>query len=177
MSSLENKFSHWLLNRIVWFLLLSCMSSLYVLDTKPLSDKRKVKVKLLSRVWLFATPWTVAYQAPPSMGFSRHEYWSGFHFLLQRIFLTQGSNLGLLHCRQMLYGLSHQGSLLSDIWFANIFSHTVGCFFILLICRSFLVWCSPTFFLFLIWLQCMWELNPPTRDWTHAPALEERRKS
>ena len=37
----------------------------------------KVKVKLLSRVRLFATPWTVAYQAPPSMGFSRQEYWSG----------------------------------------------------------------------------------------------------
>ena len=30
-----------------------------------------------SRVWLFATPWTAAYQAPPSMGFSRQEYWSG----------------------------------------------------------------------------------------------------
>ena len=37
----------------------------------------KVKVKSLSRVWLFATPWTAAYQAPPSMGFSRQEYWSG----------------------------------------------------------------------------------------------------
>ena len=36
-----------------------------------------VKVKLLSRVWLLATPWTAAYQAPPSMGFSRQEYWSG----------------------------------------------------------------------------------------------------
>ena len=33
-------------------------------------------MKLLSRVRLFATPWTVAYQAPPSMGFSRREYWS-----------------------------------------------------------------------------------------------------
>ena len=39
--------------------------------------KWKVKVKLLSRVWLFATPWTAAYQAPPSMGFSRQQYWSG----------------------------------------------------------------------------------------------------
>ena len=40
--------------------------------------KRKVKVKLLSRVQLLATPWTAAYhQAPPSMGFSRQEYWSG----------------------------------------------------------------------------------------------------
>ena len=38
--------------------------------------KWKVKVKLLSGVLLFATPWTAAYQAPPSMGFSRQEYWS-----------------------------------------------------------------------------------------------------
>ena len=35
-----------------------------------------MKVKLLSRVRLLATPWTAAYQAPPSMGFSRQEYWS-----------------------------------------------------------------------------------------------------
>ena len=39
--------------------------------------KWKVKGKLLSRVWLLATPWTVAYQASPSTGFSRQEYWSG----------------------------------------------------------------------------------------------------
>ena len=39
--------------------------------------KWKVKVKSLSRVLLFATPWTAAYQASPSMGFSRQEYWSG----------------------------------------------------------------------------------------------------
>ena len=39
--------------------------------------KWKVKVKLLSCVWLFTTPWTAAYQAPPSMGLSRQEYWSG----------------------------------------------------------------------------------------------------
>ena len=39
--------------------------------------KWKVKVKSLSRVRLFSTPWTSAYQAPPSMGFSRLEYWSG----------------------------------------------------------------------------------------------------
>ena len=37
----------------------------------------KVKVKVLRRVWLLATPWTAAHQAPPSMGFSRQEYWSG----------------------------------------------------------------------------------------------------
>ena len=39
--------------------------------------KWKVKVKLLSHVRLLATPWTSAYQAPPSMGFSRQKYWSG----------------------------------------------------------------------------------------------------
>ena len=39
--------------------------------------KWKVKVKSLSRVWLLATAWTAAHQAPPSMGFSRQEYWSG----------------------------------------------------------------------------------------------------
>ena len=102
----------------------------------------KVKVKSLSRVRLFATPWTVAYQAPRSMGFSRQEYWSGLPFpspgdlpnpgiepgspalqtdtlpseplgslsLLQWIFLTQELNQGLLHCRQILYHMSHKGS-------------------------------------------------------------------
>ena len=43
-------------------------------------------------------------------GFSRQEYWVGFHALLQGILLTQGSNPGLLHCRWVLYHLSHQGS-------------------------------------------------------------------
>ena len=49
--------------------------------------KWKVKVKSLSLVRFLATPWTAAYQAPPSMGFSRQEYWSGvplpspFHLL------------------------------------------------------------------------------------------------
>ena len=42
--------------------------------------KVKVKVKSLSRVRLFATRWTVAYKAPPSMGFFRQEYWSGLPF-------------------------------------------------------------------------------------------------
>ena len=62
----------------------------------------KVKAKSLSRVRLFSTPWTLAYQASLSMGFSRQEYWSGCHFLLQGIFPTQGSNPSLLHWRQTL---------------------------------------------------------------------------
>ena len=39
--------------------------------------KWKVKVKSLSRIWPSATPWTAAHKAPPSVGFSRQEYWSG----------------------------------------------------------------------------------------------------
>ena len=45
--------------------------------------KWKVKVKSFSRVRLFATPWTAAHQAPPPMGFSSHEHWSGCHRLLR----------------------------------------------------------------------------------------------
>ena len=41
---------------------------------------KKMKMKSLSCVQLFATPWTVAYHDPPSMGFSRQEYWSGLPF-------------------------------------------------------------------------------------------------
>ena len=58
------------------------------------------------RVWFFATLWTVACQAPLSMGFPRQEYWVGCHFLLPGIFDTQELNpylLRLLHCRQILY--------------------------------------------------------------------------
>ena len=47
-----------------------------------------------------ATPWTVVGQAPPSMGFLSKHTGVGCHFLLQRIFLTQGSNPSLLHCRR-----------------------------------------------------------------------------
>ena len=60
--------------------------------------------------------WTVAYQAPPSMGFSRQECWSELPFPSPGdlpnpgIFPTQGLNLGLLHCRWILYHLSHQRS-------------------------------------------------------------------
>ena len=48
------------------------------------------------------TPWIVPHQAPPSMGFSRQEYWSGVLFPLQGIFPGQGSNPCLLHCRRIL---------------------------------------------------------------------------
>ena len=56
--------------------------------------------KSLSRVWLFATAWTVAYKAPLSMEFSRQEYWSGLPF---------PSLFFLLHIAGRHYRLSHQG--------------------------------------------------------------------
>ena len=64
-------------------------------------------------------PRTVACQAPLTMSFSRQEYWSGLpeDSLLQGIFLTQESNLHLLHCRQILYHLSHQGNLIKEKMF------------------------------------------------------------
>ena len=64
-------------------------------------------MKSLSRVRLFATLWTAAYQAPPSMEFSRQEYWSGLPFPSPEDLPNPGSNPGFLHCRQTLYCLSH----------------------------------------------------------------------
>ena len=76
----------------------------------PKGTIERKKVKSLSRVRLFASPWTVAYQALGPWIFPGKSTGVGCHFLLQGIFLTQGSNPGLPHCRQMLYPLSHQGS-------------------------------------------------------------------
>ena len=57
------------------------------------SGKWKVKVKPLSHVRLSMTPWTSAYQAPPSMGFSRQEYWSGVPLPSPTKRLTHAKNL------------------------------------------------------------------------------------
>ena len=62
---------------------------------------------------LFVTPWTVAHQAPLSMGFFRQESWSGLAFPSPGDVPDQGLNpcfLWLLHCRQILYPLRHLGS-------------------------------------------------------------------
>ena len=60
---------------------------------------------------ILVTPWTIVRQASLSMGFPRQEYQSGLPFPSPGDLPNQGSNLGLLHCRQILYWLSHQGSL------------------------------------------------------------------
>ena len=80
--------------------------------------KWKVKGKLLSRVRLFETAWTAAHHAPPSMGFSRQEYWSGVPSpsltgvgslsLFQGNFPAQEWNWGLLHFSWIPHQLSYQ---------------------------------------------------------------------
>ena len=73
----------------------------------------KVKVKSLSRAQLFAIPWTVVCtKLLRPWDFPGNSTGVGCHFLLQGIFPTQGSNPGLPHCRQTLYHLSHQASLI-----------------------------------------------------------------
>ena len=82
---------------------------MFILSSAPPSKAltswlRKKTVKSLSRIQLLGTPWTVARQAPPSMGFSRPEYWSGSPFPPPGDLATQGLNPGLPHCRRTLTG-------------------------------------------------------------------------
>ena len=88
------------------------------------ASKWKVKVKSPSRVRLLSTPWTIAYQALPSMGFSRQEYWSGVpspsptgvysHSLLQGIFPTQGTQVSCTAGR--LFTIWARISIFANIW-------------------------------------------------------------
>ena len=73
--------------------------------------EKSSEVQVTQLCLTLVTPWTVAHQAPLSMWFSRQEYWVGCHFLLQGIFPTQELNPILLHCKQILYQLSYEGSL------------------------------------------------------------------
>ena len=70
----------------------------------------KVKVKSLRRVRLFETPWTVAYQAPPSLEFSKQEYWSGLPFPSPDL-PNPGMEPGSPVLQADAYHLSHQKSL------------------------------------------------------------------
>ena len=83
---------------------------------RSLQSKAESESEVTQSCPTLCDPMVVAYQLLPSMGFSRQEYWSGLPFLLQVIFTTQGLNLGLPHCRQILYRLSHQGSPLAG-WY------------------------------------------------------------
>ena len=65
---------------------------------------------LVSHVQLFSTPWSVACQTPCPWNSPGKNTGVSNHSLLQGIFLTQGLNLDLMHCRQILYCLSHKGN-------------------------------------------------------------------
>ena len=101
-----------------------------------IAKKWKVKVKSLSCVWLLATPWTTAYQAPLSTGFSRQEYWSGVPspsprqravcaYLLISIDLQQGTEHS---CgRQPWKMFPHEPYLLEITLLHNLIPRSVGC--------------------------------------------------
>ena len=109
---------------LIWFLITTCQGHIKwkrctCLREHKISIRKTlflmyywlVKVKSLSRTRLFATPWTVACtKLLCPWDFLSKSTGVGCRFLLQGIFLTQGSNPGLPHCRQTLYHLSHQGS-------------------------------------------------------------------
>ena len=107
--------------------------------------KWKVKVQSLSCVWLLATPWTTAYQAPPSMGLSRQEYWSGvplpspkarYYTVLKRESVSHSVISDSLwpdrHCLREGNGKPLQYSCLEDprnggAWWAAVYGlHKVG---------------------------------------------------
>ena len=84
---------------------------------------KQVKVKSLSCVQLFATPWTVAYQVPSSMGLSRQEQeWVAISFS-RRSSPPRDQTRGPPHCRQTLYSLSHQGRVY-EVGTINHFHYT-----------------------------------------------------
>ena len=86
---------------------------------------RKKKVKSLSRVRL-CDPMDCSLPGSSVRGILKATVGVGCYFLLQGIFLTQGSNLGLPHCRQMLYFLRHQGSH-KNITFLKLFPKYYTC--------------------------------------------------
>ena len=92
-------FGFWL-NLSFQYEIFSCLSIFLTVFIAWYYCKVKVKVKSLSCVQLFATRWTVAHQAPPSMGFSRQEYWSGLPFPSPDIIIAM---LNFCYC---LFGVS-----------------------------------------------------------------------
>ena len=89
--------------------------------------KWKVKVKSLSRVQLLATPWTAAYQAPPSMGFSRQEYWSGVPLPSPKYWISSTYYMCLIYislfCQFVWYWWLH-------IKVIHYFNYVFGSFFL-----------------------------------------------
>ena len=74
---------------------------------KHLPKVKRIVAQSYLTLW---DPWTTAHQASPVLELCTQKYWNGLSFPSHGIFPSQGSNLGLPHCRQILYHLSHQGS-------------------------------------------------------------------
>ena len=90
----------------IWLLSLSIMFSSFIHIVTCICTSFFFVLLCLAVSDSFVTPWTVAHQAPLSMGFPRQEYWSGLPFPTPGIFPTQGSNphlLCLLHWQVILY--------------------------------------------------------------------------
>ena len=77
---------------------------------------KEMKVLVTQSCLTLCHPWTVAHQLLCPWDFPGKNVGVGCYSLLQGIFLTQGFNLGLLHCRQILYHLTHQGSPFLGLW-------------------------------------------------------------
>ena len=92
-----------------------------------------MKVKLLSRVWLFATTWAVTNQAPPSVGFSRQEYWSGLPFLSSEDLPNPGIKTGspALQADSLLYESPGKSkfTLLLDVLISSAILYQGFCYF------------------------------------------------
>ena len=134
------------------------------------------KVKSLSHVRHFATPWIVAYKAPPSMGFSRQEYWSGLQFSLSRASSQARDPTCILHRFVTTVSLGKPHILgfnfLLDIWFTNIFSFIWLSFHFAdasLCSAKHLVWCHPTWSFFYSCLRRHWNilLRPMSKSILH----------
>ena len=95
--------------KIVFLFPLFFLALLGIYFSLPASHVLYYLLRHFSCVQFFVTPWMTAHLAPLSMGFSRQEYRMGCHFLLQGIFLTQGSSLCLLHWQTDSLPLHHLG--------------------------------------------------------------------
>ena len=128
-----------------------------LLDTR--TDYERSESEEAQSCLTLATPWTVAHQAPLSMGVSRQEHGVGCHCLLQRIFPTQESNPGLLHCRQTLYHLSHRGSPGTGyVWQGYIFQSGLSAGFLLHLASE--------------WHWCRDGIPLPSSVWSVSPCLQ-----
>ena len=106
-----------------------CTQTLY-----RLSHQGSQKVKSLSRVWLFSTPWNVDRQAPLSMGFSRQQYWSGWPFPSPGDFPNPGIEPESPTLQVDTLSSEPPGKLLVDwlIYLLQIILHSVNSFFFLI---------------------------------------------